>query len=309
MIKIANGSLIVNNGKTIIIQRAYNSAATQTVPSVFSVGTSNGTPNVTDTALDVRVPISNGTVNDNGSNSLAGSNGGNATTDNTTTYKQGAGESDAQSQNLLTNGTSATKTWTLTPLTANFSGTQPFAFWLYIKDAAAYAKFLAAGTALQLRIRTSGDAANLSYLYNRTKAQLATGWNFITSGTTNVNALTQGAGGAPSGALNEFIIEITTTAAADAFVAGDVLYDLMRQWAASDLIKTFVTGYPTIDTTNHEAQIRAQLLSTEANGFDLTGFALYNTDGTPLMHSEDTYSSESKSDTDQFTFLVTDRLV
>lgn len=306
---MANGSLIVNNGKLIILQRAYNSAATQTVPSRFSVGISNSTPNVADTALDVRIPISNGTVIDNGSNSLTGSNGGTNTTDNTTTFKQGAGLSDGQSQNLLTNGTSATKTWTLTPLTNDYSATQPFGFWLYILNAATYAKLLAAGTALQLRIRTSGDAANRHYLYNRTKAQLAAGWNWITSGTTNVGDLTQGAGGAPSGAMNEFIIEITTTAAADAFIAGDVLYDIMRRWAASDLIKAFEAGYPAIDSTNYEVEIRTQLTSTEANGFDINGFALYNTDGTPLMHSEDTFTAQSKSDTDQFTFLVIDRLV
>lgn len=257
----------------------------------------------------MRIPIANGTVIDNGSNLITGSNGGTNTTDNTTTFKQGAGQSDAQTQNMLTNGTSATKTWTLTPLTANFSGTQPFGFWLYILNAATLAKFVAAGTALELRIRTSGDGATLFYQYIRTRAQLAVGWNWITSGTTNVNALTQGAGGAPSGVMNEFIIQITTTAAADAFIAGDVLYDLMRQWAAADLIKIFSAGYPVLDTTNFEVTVRGVLLSTEANGFDLDGFALYNTDATPLMHSEDTFTAQSKSDTDQFTFEVIDRLV
>lgn len=311
---MANGSIIVDNGKKIILNRTYKTTPDYTIPSTFKVGISNGTPNVANTDLDVVIPILDGTVIDNGSNALAGGtpvDGGDNTTDNTTTYKEGAGETDAESQNLLTDGlaTSATKTWTLNPLTANFTATEPFGFWLYIKDATAYAKLVAAGTALQLRIRTNGDAANLSYLYNRTKAQLAVGWNWITSGVTAVNGLTTGAGGAASGNLDEFIIDITCTAAADEFAAGDVLYDLMRGWAITDIIKTFVSGYPTLDETNFEVETRGILLSTNANGFNLDGFSLFNTDSTPLMHSEDTLTDESKSSTDQFTYIVKDRII
>ena len=306
---MASGSLIVNNGKKIIINRIYKASPDYLVPSRFKVGISNGTPDIGDTDLDVAVPIANGTVVDDGQDLLTGSNGGDNTTDNTTTYKEGAGETDATSQNLIANNTNATKTWTLAALDAPFVAAQPFGFWLYIKDATAYAKFLSAGTALQLRIRTNGDAANLHYLYNRTAAQLAIGWNWVTSGTTNVNGLTQGAGGPPSGALNEFVLEIYTNNATDTFVAGDVLYDLMRTWTAANLIQTFDSGYPSIDETNYETEIRGTLTSTQANGFPLDGFALFNTDGTPLMHSEDTITDESKSSTDQFIYIIKDRLI
>ena len=306
---MANGNIITNLGKKIIINRTFKSSPDYLPLSKFSTGIQNSTPSVASTDLDYKIPISNGTAIDGGNNLLTGSGGGNNSSDNTSVTKEGCGLSDGKSQNLLTNGTSATKTWTLTPLTANFSLTEPFAFWLYINTAATYLKFIAAGTALQLRIRTSGDAANKYYYYDRTKAQLAVGWNWITSNTTTVNGLSTGAGGAPSGALNEFIIEITTTAAGDLFAAGDVCYDLMRRWATTDLTKTYVTSYPTLDETNFEAEIRAQILSTEANGFNINGYADFNTDATNKMGTESTITAESKSSTDQFTFISKLRLV
>ena len=306
---MANGSIILNNGKKIIINRAYKSTPDYTVVSEFKVGISSDTPNVADTDLDVVIPIENGTVVDDGQDTLTGSNGGDNSTDNTTTFKEGAGETDNTSQNLIANNGNATKTWTQASLDANFVAAQPFGCWIYIKDTTALNKFLSAGTALQIRIRTSGDAANLSYLYNRTAAQLAVGWNWITSGTVDVDDLTQGAGGAPSGNLDEFIIEITTNNATDTFVAGDVLFDLMRSWADSDTTKTFVTNFPSINETTFEVETRCQIPSTSANGFDLDGVGLVNTDSTVLMHSKDTHTNESKSSTDSFTYVFKDRLI
>lgn len=124
-----------------------------------------------------------------------------------------------------------------------------------------------------------------------------------------MSGLTQGGAGAPSGVLDEVIIILNTTAAGSTSIAGDFIYDLLRQWATSDLTKVFETGFPTVDTTNFEAEIRGVLLSTNANGFDLDGFGLFNTDSTVLMHSEDTHTAESKSNTDQFTYIVKDRLI
>jgi hypothetical protein len=245
---------------------------------------------------------------------MTGSSGADNSTDNTTTFKQGAGVSDGKSQNLLADGagTNVLKIWTIADLTANGSAKtagEPFGMWLYIRDAAAYLKVKASGAALTIKFRTNGDGATLFYKYERTKAQLAVGWNWVTSGTTITSDLTQGAGGPPSGALDEFVIELETVAAGDEFETGELLFDLLREWTVAERSKIYVTSYPTIDETNFEQETRCQLLSTEANGFDLNGLALINTDGTILIHSEDTFTAESKSDTDQFTFIVKDRLV
>jgi hypothetical protein len=308
---MANGSIITNSGKKIIINRAYKSSPDYTVPSRFRIGISNGTPALADTDLDISVPIEDGTVCDDGSNTFTGSSGADNSTNNTTTFKQGAGQSDVTSQNLIADGagTNVLKIWTIASLSANKTAAEPFGFWLYIKDATEYAKLKASGVALTVKFRTNGDGATLFYKYERTKAQLAAGWNWVTSGTTLTSALDQGAGGAPSGVLDEFVLEVETVNAGDEFAAGELLFDLLREWTVAERSKIYVTSYPTVDETNFETETRCFLTSVQANGFDINGFCLINTDGTILMHSEDVFTAESKSDTDQFTFIVKDRLI
>ena len=310
MVRISNGSLITNSGKKIIINRAYKSSPDYTVPSSFRVGISNGTPAIADTGLDVSIPIENGTVLDDGDNQLTGSSGADNSTDNSTTFKQGAGVSDAKSQNLLADnaGTNVLKIWSIADLSANgakATATEAFGLWIYIKDATEYAKLKATGTAIEIKIGT--DSSNY-YSKTWTKSDLASGWNWLTSGTTVTNGLTE-TGTATDGDLKYFAIEVTTVNAGDEFAAGELLYDLLREWTVAERAKTFLTGYPTVDETNFETEIRCQLLSTNANGFDINGLGLINTDGTILFHSEDTFTAESKSSTDQFTFIVKDRLI
>jgi hypothetical protein len=312
---MANGSILVNNGKKIIINRAYKDTPDYEAPMQFKVGISNSTPDVGDTDLDVAIPIDAGTINDDGSNTgnLVGSAGGTTSTDNTSTYKVGGGVSDNTAQNLLANGTSVSKTWTIANLAAAGSVmtlTQPFGVWIYMDETAVYDLLAAAGTVFDIRFLTAADAdVTKYYQYVRTKAQLASGWNWITSGTTIMTGLTQGAGGAPGGVLDKVILTITTALAATTFSAGECVWDLLRGWATTDLVKNYVSGYPTIDETNFEVETRCLLLSTEANGYDINGFANFNDDGTILMSGEDTFTAESKSDTDQFTFIVKDRLI
>ena len=108
------------------MDRGYKASPTFTAPTVFKVGQDQSTPLVTATDLTNAVPISNGTVNDNGDNTLTGSSGGDNSTDNTTTFKPGAGVSVVTSQNLIANNTNATKIWTISNLASlgtNITGT------------------------------------------------------------------------------------------------------------------------------------------------------------------------------------------
>lgn len=308
---MTNNNIITNSGRKIIINRSSTNSPSYTAASQYKIGISNSTPAIADTNLAIPIPILSGTVNDNGDNTLTGSGGGDNSTDNSTTYKEGAGLTENKAQNLIANGTSITKTWTianLATLGAIITATSFIGLWFYIKDATAYAKFLTAGTAVDVRFRTNGDAANKYYQIVKTQANLAVGWNWITGNTTAVNALTQGAGGAPSGTINEFVIIITTNNATDTFVAGDVVYDLLRQWVSTDINKNFDSGYPVIDETNFETEIRGTIASTQANGFNINGFGLFNTDGTVLMSEESTFNAQSKSSTDQFIFITKWRL-
>ena len=296
-------------GKQILLYRgntlAADLSATQYLPPrVFKVGLSQATPTISDTNITLPIPIENGTLNDGAAAVWTGSDGGDNTTDNTSIYKEGAGAGDVKAQNLITNVTSASKVWTKTPLTASVTAARFIGYWLYILDATALAKIVT----VDLKLITNGDGATLFYILSTPVANLAIGWNWIYS-TVLVSALTQGAGGPPSGALNEAIINITTSVLTDDFVAGDVVYDCLRTWQTSDLTKTYVTGYPVIDLTNMEVTTRCYLDVTRANGFNLTGVGQFNTDATPLMTDVAQYDSESKSSTDEFVYIVKSKLV
>lgn len=293
-------SVYTEDGKIVDNNRTYKAVPDYTTVSKFGVGIKQGTPLVADTDLDYVVPINNGTVNDNGDNTFTGSSGGDNSTDNTTTFKPGAGETDNTAQNLISNNTNVTKIWTIADLSSlgiNAIADQPFAMWIYIKDAAALAKFLIAGTALEIKL--GSDSSNY---YSKTfeLTDLATGWNWITSNTVNVEDLTET--GTVVGDIDTFLIEIITNNATDVFIAGDVIYDLLRQWEVTDTVKTFIAGFPAIDEGTFKVKIKGSLTSVQANGFDLSGFKVLNTDTVPKVTDLSDYTAESKSDTDEFIY-------
>ena len=305
---MATGGTITNNGKNVMLNRTYKSSPDYTIPSKFRVGIGTTTPVVADTALATHIPIENGTVCDDGSNTLTSSDGGEDSTNNTTTYKEGAGLTDATAQNLLTDGTSATKRWYIADLAvagADITKTQPVSLWFYIADAATLAMFKTTGTALEVRL--GSDLATNYFKIERTKAQLAVGWNWITTGTTNVEDLTET--GTVGADVDTFEIVVTTNNAADDWTDGSVVYDLLRQWQTSDLGGAFVTGYPTFDEVNKKVTLRYYLNSLQANGFSITETGSFNTDGTAKLIDRDVFTAISKTSTDEIAIVVVNTMV
>lgn len=298
-------NILTRDGAGIAVYRTFTpnaslSATTRLPPTQTQLGMNNSDATMADTSLSLPILIQNGTVCDNGSNTLTGTAGGSNSTSNTSTYKQGSGQTDYTAQNLITTGVNATKQWYKTGLTANVVTTKPYSCWLYIKDAATLAKFLASGTCLQLRF--GSDASNY-YAQSFTLSTLAQGWNYITSNRVNVGtAGTFTTVGTP-GTLSRFDIVITTADPNYQFVAGDVIYDLLRQWTPSDLIQSFVNGYPTFDYTISQATIRTVVNATQGNGFPTNAHAYLNEDTSPLMFGVATFPEESKSEADEFIFV------
>ena len=301
---MVSGSLITNKGKELMLNRAWTpngslSSTEYLTPTQFSVGIENTTPTITATDQTIKVPITNGTVLDTGTINLTGSNGGDNTTNNTVTYKDGAGEVDNISQNLIANTSSITKTWSGT-LTTFVDATKPYALWFYVNDQTTLDKIV------QLNVKLGSDASNY-YEQVILNTSLVVGWNWITTNLNAVNTLTET--GTVSGNIDTFILEVTTNLAADVFVAGDVVYDLLRQWEETDLYKDFQLGYPLINNTTREVTIKCFLSSTNANGFLINSIATWNEDTTKLMNSLDVFSDESKSPTDEFTFTMKNRMI
>jgi len=308
---MANGSIKTTLGKNIQLYRSYTvngdlSATQYLAPTKVRIGTDGVTPNIANTNLTKPLPISDGTVNDDGSNTLTGSLGGDNSTSNTVTFKEGAGLTDVTAQNLIANGTSISKIWTIADLTvagANCVSTQYVGLWLYILDATALAKFLTAGTALEIRLGV--DSTTNYYSKVLTASELAVGWNWI-SDNGLLSAWT--VNGTP-GTLNDFQIRITTNLAADAFIAGDVVYDLLRQWTYAESLSAFTVGWPTFDYINNEVLIKSRITSIQANGYLVDNLSLWNEDTAPLMASEDKQTGESKSSTDEFILIFKERIL
>ena len=306
---MANGSIIINQGKQIMLERTYDASTSVTAPTQFKLGINNGTPDVTSTDLDNPVPYDDGTVNDDGSNTMTGSNGGDDSTDNTDTYKEGSTSvaSDNTAQNLNTNTSSATKQWAISNLATDgtvIDSSLYLTAWVYIADATTLAYFVSSGTALEIRV--GSDSSNY-YSLTREASELAVGWNWVSSYSTATSGLTET--GTVGATIEYFSIVITTNNATDSWNEGDVVYDLLRTFDDNDFSENVVSGYPVIDTTNLEVEYRVYLNTLKANGFDINGLALFNTDSPALMFSEDTYTAESKSQTDTFTYIIKDRIV
>jgi len=304
---MANGSIITTKGKNTMLYRMYTenadlSSTQYLAPSKTQIGINNGSPLISDTGLDMPIPYADGVVNDDGDNQLTGSDGGDNTTDNTTTYKQGAGATDNTSQNLITTGTNTTKTWTISNLATLgtvIDSSKYGAMWLYIKDAATLAKIVS------VELKLGSDSSNY-YSVTYLNAALLVGWNFIQNTAIISDWIETGT---VSGTVDTFIIEVVTNAGTDAFVAGDLIYDLLRTWDLADTKKDFQATFPTFDYTTNEVTIRTYYNSLQANGFLISGIGLYNEDTTPLLLGEDTITGESKSSTDEFAFIIKDRVI
>ena len=68
--------------------------------------------------------------------------------------------------------------------------------------------------------------------------------------------------------------------------------------------KNFVSGYPTINETELYSTIRCFLETTEANGNELNGFGLFNSDSTKKLGIISKFTTITKNEYNQVAFVV-----
>lgn len=288
-------SFITLNGKKILIYRGYTenedlSATNFLPPTKFSVGIENSNPAFDAVDLDIRIPIEDGTVIDNGSNNLNWIGMGTySTTNNTTIYKEGAGETDNTGQNLLEYSSAGfNNNWELTGL--SIDPDKAFGAWIYIKDSSVLDKLVYVTFGFAGLIKLNED--------------LKVGWNWFSTGNKTINENSTTTYGST---ITSFLISFITNETG--ITEGDLVYDLARQWTVNDTKNDFTTGYPIFNELAGEVEIRCFLSKNQANGFPLNSFGLYNEDDEPLLHSIDVFNIESKSSTDEYIFIVKDRVI
>ena len=293
---MATGSLITNGGKNILLNRAYKVTPDYLAPTQFKVGINNGTPAAGDTDLDQPVPISGTESVDDCETADWVDSADMTTTLNSTTFKEGVGALNLTKDGVASDTASTDKTTTSVDFTS-----KQLSLWIYIKDSTMLNKLAATDC---VTIRFGSDNANY-YTYTRDLTDLATGWNLISYTSATADSTT----GAPAIAACDYsYIAIKADAAATVWSAADLIMDDWKVASSDDFLKDVVSGYPTIDEANFETTMRGFLATTDANGYDINGFGWFNKDGTPKLHSEDTYTAESKSETDEFVYITVDRI-
>ena len=103
-------------------------------------------------------------------------------------------------------------------------------------------------------------------------------------------------------------VQITSVNTSDTWSAGDIAMDDIKVLSSDDYNKSFEAGFPSINYTSFETDIRCRVSPSEANGYSIGEFGIFNTDGTPLLKSRDTFTTISKTNTDEVVFVAKTRL-
>lgn len=292
MIKIAGGNL-TNDGKKIFLDRTYNTSPTRNEVMQFKAGIGTTAFGVTQTDLVTPVPH----LGQEAVDACDATTGWSAGTDssvalNNTTFQEGTG-----SLNLSKTGTSGvTGSMSKTTTSVDYTS-KDLAFRIYILNQATLDKL---ETTDALTIRFGSDASNY-YQFTKDKSDLSVGWNWINLGDSSAADSTTGS---PTiTACDYTLIQFTVTASATVTSAGDIIIDDIIVIEAGDFVKDFESGYPSLDFTTLQCEIRGKLNTLEALGFNVSEVGIFNDDGTPLMESRDTFTSISKSNTEEIIFI------
>jgi len=287
---------ITTNGKNIYINRCFESSPTYTKIQYYQLGMCAKTPAVTDTKLYSPLPISTASVAsiDDCDATAGWSNGGDATAvalNNTAgEFMEGTG-----CLNMPTTYSAGTSNWYRT--VGAFDGTTDYFAWpVYITD---LADITAGASACVIHLGTGGFTDYNIYNFNKT--QLQVGWNALVCDVDNPDS-TAGAG-ATENAIDRIKLTITN---ATTWTTNDVRMDWVQTYPIADTFGSWVSGYPTYNTTNKSVSISGQDLSTQTNGYYLREFGLFNGDATKLLYSRGTYTSILKSQYVSVTYNQTD---
>ena len=293
-----SGGKITQNWGTVILSRTFTTDGTYTVPSVFKIGISTTDAGEGDTDLINAVPITGTEEVDNCDATTDWNDSADMTLSvNETTYKEGS-----KSLNLTKDAGTAAAVTTYKATTSRAGTSKDFLMWLYVKDATAQAK-LATTNAFEIRF---GSADSAYYKYQMDNSDLSTGWNMIKLAIPG--GFDSTVGSPAIAALDYTYIALTADDAATTWSAGDFIMDDIKVASAGDYTKTYETGYPSVDTSNLEITTRCTVLSTEANGYNVTEAGFFNTDTSAVMQTRDTFTAMSKSSTDEIVIVSKDKL-
>ena len=296
---MTTGSVVTTQGKQIVINRTFNAVPTYTIPQYFSLGIGTSTPVIGDTALSYAIPITKTNVVD-ACNAITGWTGSaDATISlNTTTYKEGTG-----SLNLAKTGTaSSVCNMSKTTPTADFTG-KSLNLWFFVKDASTLAK-LTATSCVEIRY---GSGSGNYYYWRKDIGDFAVGWNWI-HGLTSANAT--GTTGTPViGTCIYTLVQFSVTANSVVTAAGDTIVEDIYLTLPADYYAVNFVGFPIIDEATLMITNKLFLTTTQANGFQLAEFGIFNADTPKKDFSRAVHTSITKTSSVQIFYIEKDEIL
>lgn len=287
---MATGAKITNTALNSMLNRSFKATPDDTAFTRFRVGIGTTTPTNADTTLEIDVPITIDTTvdacdADTGWGLVGGGIEQNETVNTTAgEFKEGTG-----CLNLPTSGAAGVAGWQKTVTTFDINDTKDtLALWYYI---AAQSDLTTSADAVRITLGTDGYA-NTNY-YSFADTAISDAWNYLkleNGGETG----TEG-GGADETDIDR--IEIAVRLDTDQ-TTNDMRMDFWHLATASDFYGSFMTNYPTFNTTNKEVTIRSTLTATQANGHLLTEVGIENSDATADLFSHTVHTQQSKSSKD-----------
>lgn len=291
-------SITTNQGKNIILNRAYSASPIYTPPSKFKVGIGQTSASAVTTDLTLPVPIS-GTETVDACDVTTGwtASASDSVSLNTAIYVEGVA-----ALNLIKGNTGTNYAYVSKSATAKNFTSKKIWIYIYISDIL-YPLLKTSGTALEIRYGT--DSSNY-YKKTYTAADLVIGGNNINFSSATATSTV----GSPTITSCGYVyIQYFTELNATVTVANDFVYDNIVVASSDDYLQTFVSSYPIFDYTANETTIRCYLTSVEANGYNLNTIGYFNTDGSPIMSDIDVFNDESKTFNDEFIFIRKNRIL
>lgn len=282
-------TLITNPGKVVLLKRAYTANPLVTAPSYFKARAGGPDITVGSTSLGIDIPISNGTSVDL-CQSTSGWTASNGTTSvNEVNKIKGTGSLHLTKTSTIADTVSITKTFS----SFNITDKRIYSF-VFISSS-----LLSILSSVEIRLRSG-----VSDYISRSFDSLVSGWNAIFIDDTATQT------GSPTlAALTSIYLSYTTEEVDDITTDGDFMFDDIKLVSDSDFTKNFVTSYPQVIDSSRESIIKGVLNSVEGVGFQVDGFAVFNTDSTPIMILADTFPSKTKTNKIELTYVRKNRRV
>ncbi len=284
-----------NTGLQILMHRGMEASPSESRIQKFKIGANAfADPTTADTGLDKPIaPADADRTTIDSMDAVTGwSNSTDATVEvlNTTTKQEGTGALDIGKSGVASTDAFYTKTVS----SFDISTTPGYLYyWFRVADTATRDKLQTrANGGVRLLISDDGFTSFEGWKSDGNDT-LQTGFNLIFADPATTPDFTSGT--VDQTAITDVRVQFVTNNAADVITSGDLIMDFYHRSTKASTLINVESGFPTFDDNNIKSTNRGIVGFTQANGYSINEFAMFNNDVTPLMATRDRTAAFSKT--------------